>query len=160
MLVVKLMLYGHTLSGEYVFSPLRERAFLEAGDSLLSPCSRPAPDAELRGHVVGSHSWLQGTAWSQPWACPAPWRVAARWPGHVPRGPVLPGDAGGAVWEVTPVVYHVPALGLSLVLSLLPERVLLTPALLSGIPLRLGSPAHVVLQLLTHKPFPSPLWTE
>lgn len=75
---MKLMLYGHTLSGEYVFSPLRERAFLEAGDSLLSPYSRPAPALNSvgtwwavtvgcrerpglsLGHVLLHGEWLRG----------------------------------------------------------------------------------------------------
>lgn len=117
-----------TLSGECVFSLLGRKALLEVGDSLLSPCSHPAPDTELHGHVSGQSQLAAGNGLTH---CPAPWRVAVGWSQHVCPVTVLPGDAGGAPWDVTPAVYHVPALGTLLVLFLLPERVLLTPALLS-----------------------------
>lgn len=83
----KLMLSGHTLSGDCVFGPLGERALLEAGDSLWSPCSCPTPDTELHGTGVVSHSWpglsLEHVLPRGEWcrvasACPPP-------PPHPPR---------------------------------------------------------------------------
>lgn len=90
---------------------------------------------------VGSHSWpgltLEHVLPHGKWcgmasACPPP---------HSPSSQAV---LGTHQWEATAVVRHVPTLGPLLMLILLPELVLLTPALLSRIPLVLGSPALIV----------------